>query len=285
MPGGGAPGRGGPAHDIVVEAGELRPEQSPLPKVRVDGHREEERAEGQAREQRDEPGEGGAAPEEQLEAGGAKEKGRFGAEDDGGEDEQEKSLLLAGESERGRGLREEKRRSERRCLQSVRKHVGQRPAQIKHEMELAHHEHHPPTPRRFPKRRVEAAPENKQAQRVERAQDAAHQHLRAREAGHRNERLAQGREDDGADKSAGHGAGKDKVVVGGGERGGAVRAGGRAVDEHVVRGLQGEGLLDFGRGREEQVREGHGKEQHVESDIYFSSFISWGARAPRRMER
>lgn len=123
-------------------------------------------------------------------------------------------------------------------------------------MKLSHHKSQPPPPRGLAKRRVHAPPKDEQARRVERAQHAPHHHLRGAKAQRRNQRLADPREEHGADKRARHGAGKGEVVVALREGGGRAVAEGRAVEEHVVGGLQVERLLDLGVRGEEEVQEG-----------------------------
>lgn len=134
-------------------------------------------------------------------------------------------------------------------------------------MELADGERHPPAARRPAKGGVERAAEDEQARGVEAPEGGAHDELRAREAEQGDERLARGREDDGADKGARDGAGKGEVVVGGPQGGAGALADGRAVEEDVVRGLQVKRLLDLCVRRDEEVRERHGKEERVERQV------------------
>lgn len=90
-----APVGGRPQNGIVVEASEFRP-QRPLPKVRVDRHRECERRGEGADKDDDELPQAEEFVEEQEKASGSEEDGELGAEDGSGEDEEGDGLAAAG---------------------------------------------------------------------------------------------------------------------------------------------------------------------------------------------
>lgn len=127
-------------------------------------------------------------------------------------------------------------------------------------MKLRNKEHSPPARNSLPMSRSERIPEGKEAAGIEGAQDGPDDELRMLKARERDEGLADAGEEDGADKSARDGAGEGGVIVGEGEAVVDV-AGGGAVDEDVVGGLEVEGLLDFGVGGDEEVDEGCDEEQ------------------------
>lgn len=151
--------------------------------------------------------------------------------------------------------------------QAKRKHVGQRPAHVKHEMELAHHEAQPPPARSLAKRRIHRPAKHQKRDSVKDSQHSANNNLRGAKADEGDQRLARPGEYHGADKGAGHGAGEGEVVVGGGEGGARVPARGRAVDEDVMGGLQVERLLDLCVRRDEQVDQRRDEEQGVETQV------------------
>lgn len=149
-----------------------------------------------------------------------------------------------------------------RLTQSKSKHVGQRPAQIKHHMELAHAQHHPPPRRPLPKRLPYSPPKHHQAHGIKAPQHGPHNELRMLEPRESNQRLAHARQEHRPDKRPGHGAGEREVVVRGREPRVDV-VGGRAVGEDVVGGLEVEGLFDFGVGRCEEVQQRDGEEEEI----------------------
>lgn len=159
------------------------------------------------------------------------------------------------------------KRGAMRLTQPKGKHVGQRPRDVVGNMELTRHQHNPPPRRALPARLGQRIPEDEQTARVEGAQHRPHDELRVPEARQPDERLAQPREQHGAEERARHGPREGEVVVGGGEarRGGAR---GRAVDEDVVRGLQVERLLDFGVRGGQEVEEGDEEEEGVEEHVF-----------------
>lgn len=135
-------------------------------------------------------------------------------------------------------------------------------------MKLAHHQDNPPSPNGDAKRTSQRISKNKQATSVKHSQQRANNKLRVLESRKGHERPRNLRQDQRADKGARHGAGKGEVVVGTDQAlaHGLWRERG-AVDEHVVRGLQGEGLLDFGVGGEEEVEERDEEKEGVEEDV------------------
>lgn len=121
-------------------------------------------------------------------------------------------------------------------------------------MELAAHQRSPPPRSTTPSNAPQPAPIHDQRCGIDKAKRGPHGELGMPEAEDGNKGLCQRREHDGADECPRHGAGEGEVVVGGGEAWADVRHRG-AVDEDVVGGLQWEGLLDFGVGRDEEVQE------------------------------
>lgn len=132
-------------------------------------------------------------------------------------------------------------------------------------MKLACHQKHPPPgdgdaqcPGQGPGEVVETCG-------VEEAQDGANDELGIGEASEIDERLTRAGEEDGADEGARDGTGEGEMVVGGLEAGIDI-VGRRAVDEDVVDGLDGEGLLDFGVWGDEEVEEDErGEDESKES--------------------
>lgn len=149
-----------------------------------------------------------------------------------------------------------------RLTQSKGKHVGQRPAQVKHHMELAHAQHHPPPRRRLPKRLPHSPPKHHQANGIKTPQHGPHDELRMLEPREGNQRLAHARQEHRPDKRPWHGAGESKMIIRGREPRVDV-VGGRAVGEDVVGGLEVEGFFDFGVGRCEEVQQRDGEEEEI----------------------
>lgn len=134
-------------------------------------------------------------------------------------------------------------------------------------MELRNKEYGPPPCNALPIRRGERIPKDQETAGIEGAEDGPDDELSMLEPRDRDKRLADTGEQNGADKSTRHGAREGEVVVGDGE---ALRdvTGGSAVDEDVVGGLEVEGLLDFGVGRDEEVDEGDDEEERAELDVF-----------------
>lgn len=129
-------------------------------------------------------------------------------------------------------------------------------------MELRHTQQHPPPRRPLPKRLPHSSPKDHQAHGIEPAQYRPHDELRVLEPSQRNQRLAHACEEHRPDKRPRHGAREAEVVVRGGEPLVDIVCG-RAVDENVVRGLEVEGLFDFGVGGGQEVQQRHDEEEEV----------------------
>lgn len=111
-------------------------------------------------------------------------------------------------------------------------------------MELAHHQRGPPPPRPLAICLLNGILKHEQTRSVEQTQQPSHYDLGMLKPHERNDRLAQTREDDRANKGPRHRSRKAEVVICLPE---ALMDVGRrgAVDENVVYGLQIERLLDL----------------------------------------
>lgn len=86
------------------------------------------------------------------------------------------------------------------------------------------------------------------------------------EADEGNDGLGEAGQQHRADEGPGDGAGEGEVVVGGGQPVVDVR-GGRAVDEHIVDGLDVERLLDLGVGGDDEVEQHEGRDGEREEGV------------------
>lgn len=106
-------------------------------------------------------------------------------------------------------------------------------------MELAHHQNNPPPPCTPTKGAFNRIFKHHQTTGVEQPQDTSHHELCMLKAYQGDNRLTQPCEHDRSHKCSGHSTGKREVVVGLEEARVDVGRGG-AVDEDVMRGLEGE---------------------------------------------
>lgn len=98
------------------------------------------------------------------------------------------------------------------------------------------------------------------------------------EAEEADDRPAKPGEEHGADEGAGHGAGEVEVVIGGAQAGGDV-AGGRAVDEDIVGGLDVEGLLYLCVRGQQEVEGDEGGNEPQEEEVCFLALVWIRARS------
>lgn len=147
-----------------------------------------------------------------------------------------------------------------RLTQAERKHIGQRPGGIEHNMELADLQHYVPPSHGGTTGIVELSPEKEEGIGIEPSEKGADDELAVRVAEECCEWPGDAGEQHGADEGPGHGAREGKVVVAGGQL--LVDAGeGSAIDQDIVRGLDVEGLLDLGVGCYAEVDEYHQRDE------------------------
>ena len=133
-------------------------------------------------------------------------------------------------------------------------------------MELARLEQQVPPCRAGAVRASEIGGKDQQARRVEEPQEGPDDELGVLEADEGNDGLGEAGQQHRADEGPRDGAGEGEVVVGGGQPVVDVR-GGRAVDEHIVGGLDVERLLDLGVGGDDEVEQHEGRDGEREEGV------------------